>query len=117
MAGGTKPDTRLVIKSKATGKTVLTLASYWTEGRDMPSGGLDRSIERVAVEWRDREGNLHKEVIDNRKDQVTHYCNLQVWKTDAPAQQRSAPARSKAPELPPDDLGVGDDDGDSSIPF
>ena len=114
MAGGKKPDTRVVVKSKSTGKTVLTLASYWTQDGPMPSGGLDRSIQRILIERIDQEGNLHKEVIDNRKDSQTHYVNLQIWKDD---DQRSAPpqrqqtARKPAADLPPDTFD------DSDIPF
>ena len=107
MAGGTKPDTRVVLKSKATGKTVLTLASYWTKGQPMPSGGLDRDVEELVVKWRDRDGNLHTETIDNRKGSVSHYANLQVWKgegqTVAPHRPASAPARKPPADLPPDD--------------
>jgi hypothetical protein len=61
-----------------------------------------------VVRYRDRDGNLHTETIDNRKGSVTHYANLQVWKgtadgqAEAPRRPASAP-RKPAADLPPDD--------------
>ncbi len=101
---GQKPDTRVVLKNKQTGKTELTLASYWTD-RDMPSGGLDKSVKRITIDWEDREGNQQRTVVDNRKDTMTHYANLQIWKGEDAQQARPATqkARKPAADLPPDD--------------
>lgn len=107
MAGGTKPDTKVLLKNKQTGKTIQ-LAAYWTHDGPMPSGGLDRSIKRIRIEYEDRDG-LHTETIDNRdKDTATHYCNLFVVKDDAPARAPAKASPRKAVDLPPDDFG--DDD-------
>lgn len=112
MAGGTKPDTKVLLKNKSTGKTIQ-LAAYWTHDGPMPSGGLDRSIKRIRIEYEDRDGVTHTETIDNRvKETATHYCNLFVVKDDAPARAPAkAPARKPAADLPPDDMA------DDDIPF
>ena len=109
MAGGTKPDTNVLIKSKSTGKTIQ-LAAYWTHDGPMRKGGLDRSIKRIRIEYEDRDGNLVTETIDNRdKDTATHYCNLFVVKDDA-ARAPAKEAPRKAADLPPDDLADDFDD-------
>lgn len=108
MAG--KPDTRLVLKSKETGASI-TLASFWTDG-ERPSGGLDRRIKRLKVEWEDQDGTTHVETVTNAGKDSSHYCNL--W-ADAPQTQRT-PQRQQAERKPAADLPPDTFD-DSDIPF
>lgn len=112
MAG--KPDVRVVLKSKATGASI-TLCSFWTQDGDRPSGGLDRRIKRIKVEWEDQDGTTHTELVINAGKESSHYANL--WQDapgQAPARTPARPATTKA--RPPADLPP-DDGGDDSIPF
>lgn len=109
-----QPDTKIVLKSKA-GQTI-TLAAFWTDG-ERPSGGLDRRIKRMKIEWEDRDGELHTETVINNGKESTHYCNL--WSGPPPERGSHSASRSTGPahaSKRTEDLG-DDPLGDDSIPF
>lgn len=103
-----KPDTRVTLKSKATGASI-TLASFWTDS-ERPSGGLDRRIKRLKVEWEDQDGTTHTELVTNAGKDSSHYANLWQDAPNAPARAPTKAAPRKAVELPPDDGDFIDND-------
>jgi len=109
MAG--KPDVRVVLKSKSTGASI-TLCSFWSKDGDRPSGGLDRRIKRIKVEWEDQDGTTHTELVTNAGKESSHYANLWMDAPGAaparPAPAKAHPYRKPAADLPPDDGSDGD---------
>lgn len=102
MSDNKRPDTRIVLKSKEGGHSI-TLAAYWTDG-ERPSGGLDRRIKRLKVEWEDQDGT-------NAGKESTHYCNL--W-ADSPGTPQRSSGGQRAPKSAP--VGGGYDPNDD-CPF
>lgn len=81
-----QPDIKIVLKNKSGGN--IQLAAFWTDG-ERPSGGLDRRIKRLKVEWEDQNGELHTETVINNGKDSTHYCNL--W--NGPPTERASATR------------------------
>jgi hypothetical protein len=99
MAGGQRPDTRIVLKpAKGEGGTV-TLAAFWTDG-DRPSGGLDRRIKRMKLELED--GTIVQ--VDNTKGSLSHYVNLYLDRPSDPRPRRDEHTNRQTSPMNDDDI-------------
>lgn len=109
---GNRPDTRVVLKDAAT-KESVTLAAFWTD-KEQPSGGLDRRIKRMKIEWEDQNGERHTVMVNNEGEKCSHYINLYMGEPPSRGQFASRTNQQAASRDP---FGGADDIGGDDIPF